>query len=72
MASAFSVCALVENWRVIVPHGPGGNEAHGIDIKDPGWYVQEPEGQLFEGDGKKKTMFPRIAGKFSFCRLPAR
>ena len=39
MASTFSVCALVENWRVIVPHGPGGNEAHGIDIKDPGWYV---------------------------------
>ncbi|CAL8576345.1 hypothetical protein XPA_002232 [Xanthoria parietina] len=37
MASAFSVCALSENWRVIVPHGPGGNEAHGIDVKDPGW-----------------------------------
>ncbi|KAL8742902.1 MAG: hypothetical protein Q9190_004692 [Brigantiaea leucoxantha] len=41
MASAFSVCALVENWRVIVPSGPGGNEAHGIDVKDPGWYVKE-------------------------------
>ncbi|KAI4177172.1 MAG: hypothetical protein LQ343_000654 [Gyalolechia ehrenbergii] len=39
MASAFSVCALVENWRVIVPHGPGGNEAHGINIKDPGWLI---------------------------------
>ncbi|KAL9027018.1 MAG: hypothetical protein Q9196_004404 [Gyalolechia fulgens] len=39
MASAFSVCALVENWRVIVPHGPGGNEAHGIDIKDPEWLI---------------------------------
>ncbi|KAL8683109.1 MAG: hypothetical protein Q9186_000923 [Xanthomendoza sp. 1 TL-2023] len=39
MASAFSVCALAENWRVIVPHGPGGNEANGIDIKDPGWLI---------------------------------
>ncbi|KAL8935435.1 MAG: hypothetical protein Q9216_005427 [Gyalolechia sp. 2 TL-2023] len=39
MASAFSVCALVENWRVIVPHGPGGNEAHGINVKDPGWLI---------------------------------
>ncbi|KAL8996599.1 MAG: hypothetical protein Q9169_003938 [Polycauliona sp. 2 TL-2023] len=37
MASAFSVCALSENWRVIVPDGPGGNEAHGINVKDPGW-----------------------------------
>ena len=36
MASAFSICALVENWKVIVP--PGGNEAHGIDVKDPQWY----------------------------------
>lgn len=35
MASAFSVCALVENWRVVVP--PGGNEAHGMDVKDPKW-----------------------------------
>ncbi|KAL8719967.1 MAG: hypothetical protein Q9225_003115 [Loekoesia sp. 1 TL-2023] len=39
MASAFSVCALVENWRVIVPHGPGGNEAHGYNVKDPGWLI---------------------------------
>ncbi|KAL8928102.1 MAG: hypothetical protein Q9172_001012 [Xanthocarpia lactea] len=43
MASAFSVCALAENWRVIVPNEPGGNEADGIDVKDPGWYVQYPQ-----------------------------
>ncbi|KAL8673931.1 MAG: hypothetical protein Q9168_001678 [Polycauliona sp. 1 TL-2023] len=41
MASAFNVCAIAENWRVIVPHGPGGNEAHGTDVKDPGWYVSQ-------------------------------
>ncbi len=35
MANAFSVCALVENWRVRIP--PGGTEEHGIDIKDPKW-----------------------------------
>ena len=44
MASAFSVCALVENWRVVVP--PGGNEAHGIDVKDPRWYVQNPVSKI--------------------------
>ncbi|KIV80459.1 hypothetical protein PV11_07957 [Exophiala sideris] len=37
MANAFSVCALVENWRVSIP--PGGTEEHGEDIKDPGWLI---------------------------------
>ncbi len=37
MANAFSICALVENWRVSIP--PGGSEEHGIDIKDPQWYI---------------------------------
>lgn len=38
MASAFSVCALVENWKVAIP--PGGDEAHGIDQEDPKWYAR--------------------------------
>ncbi|KAL2440958.1 Outward-rectifier potassium channel TOK1 [Exophiala dermatitidis] len=37
MANAFSVCALVENWRVRIP--AGGTEEHGIDIKDPSWLI---------------------------------
>ncbi|KIW44471.1 uncharacterized protein PV06_02937 [Exophiala oligosperma] len=37
MANAFSICALVENWRVKIP--PGGTEEHGIDIKDPKWLI---------------------------------
>ena len=37
LANAFSICALVENWRVEVP--PGGTEEHGIDIKDPQWLI---------------------------------
>ncbi|KIW15199.1 hypothetical protein PV08_05244 [Exophiala spinifera] len=37
MANAFSICALVENWRVKIP--PGGTEEHGIDIKDPRWLI---------------------------------
>jgi potassium channel subfamily K, other eukaryote len=37
MANAFSICALVENWRVSIP--PGGTEEHGIDITDPRWLV---------------------------------
>ena len=35
MASAFSVCALVENWRVMIP--PGGTESNGVEEKDPKW-----------------------------------
>lgn len=35
MANAFSICALVENWRVDLP--PGATQEHGIDIKDPKW-----------------------------------
>ena len=35
MANAFSICALVENWRVDIPKD--GTEEHGIDIKDPKW-----------------------------------
>lgn len=37
MANAFSICALVENWRVSIP--PGGTEEHGINIKDPKWLI---------------------------------
>ncbi|KPI44668.1 Outward-rectifier potassium channel TOK1 [Cyphellophora attinorum] len=37
MANAFSICALVENWRVYVP--PGGSADHGIDVKDPRWLI---------------------------------
>ncbi|OAP59113.1 hypothetical protein AYL99_06411 [Fonsecaea erecta] len=37
IANAFSICALVENWRVEIP--PGGTEEHGIDIKDPAWLI---------------------------------
>jgi len=40
MANAFSICALVENWRVEIP--PGGTEQHGIDLKDPKWYMPPP------------------------------
>ncbi|KAI9875241.1 MAG: Potassium channel [Pleopsidium flavum] len=37
MASAFSICALVESWRVSIP--PGGTEAHGDAIPDPKWLL---------------------------------
>ena len=35
MANAFSICALVENWRVSIPKD--GTEQHEIDIPDPRW-----------------------------------
>ncbi|KAF1841469.1 potassium channel-like protein [Cucurbitaria berberidis CBS 394.84] len=37
MANAFSICALVEKWRVYIP--PGSDEAHGIKIEDPKWLI---------------------------------
>jgi potassium channel subfamily K len=37
MANAFSLCAIVENWRVSIP--PGGTEEHGIKIRDPRWLI---------------------------------
>ena len=35
MASAFSICALVESWRVVIP--PGKTENTGEGIRDPSW-----------------------------------
>ncbi|KAF2795381.1 potassium channel-like protein [Melanomma pulvis-pyrius CBS 109.77] len=37
MANAFSVCALVEKWRVYIP--PGTDEGHGIKVEDPKWLI---------------------------------
>ncbi|KAL8739110.1 MAG: hypothetical protein Q9181_000221 [Wetmoreana brouardii] len=81
MASAFSVCALVENWRVIVPHGPGGNEAHGYNVKDPGWYVQHRLRQEWtrtlgkEGKGRERASWILRSSAMGeiceFCRLIA-
>lgn len=45
MASAFSVCALVENWREMVPSDR--DEAHGFDVKDPNWYAPRVKTQCF-------------------------
>lgn len=35
VASAFSICALVEKWRVVIP--PGGDIASAYPIPDPDW-----------------------------------
>ena len=43
MASAFNLCALVENWRVSIPDG--GTEGHATDVPDPRWYVMLRTGQ---------------------------
>ncbi|ORY09242.1 potassium channel-like protein [Clohesyomyces aquaticus] len=37
MANAFSICALVQNWRVFIPSGK--DEGHGEAIKDPQWLI---------------------------------
>lgn len=48
MASAFSVCALVENWKVVVPEG--GEEAYGIDQEDPKWYSCPEFASIFQAE----------------------
>ena len=35
MANAFSICALVEKWRVYIP--PGSDEGHAQNVEDPQW-----------------------------------
>ena len=35
VATAFNICALVMDWRVIVD--PSSTESTGIDIRDPDW-----------------------------------
>jgi potassium channel subfamily K len=37
MANAFSICALVETWRVYIP--PGSDEGHGERVTDPKWLI---------------------------------
>lgn len=37
MASTFSICALVKNWRLYVPDGSTEDQA--LDIPDPPWLV---------------------------------
>ncbi|KAF9465687.1 hypothetical protein BDZ94DRAFT_1214030, partial [Collybia nuda] len=37
LANLFSVCALVQTWRVSIP--PGMTEAQGLRIKDPPWLL---------------------------------
>lgn len=37
IANAFSICALVEKWRVYIPLG--GDEGHGSKVEDPKWLV---------------------------------
>lgn len=44
LASAFSICALAEDWRALVP--AGGTEAQEIAIPDPTWYGTSPDSRF--------------------------
>lgn len=37
IANAFSICALVEKWRIYIP--PGTTEDDGSKVEDPAWSV---------------------------------
>ncbi|OJD37454.1 potassium channel [Diplodia corticola] len=37
LANAFSICALVEKWRVYIP--PGMDETVGTPVQDPSWLI---------------------------------
>ncbi|KEF58671.1 uncharacterized protein A1O9_06597 [Exophiala aquamarina CBS 119918] len=64
MANAFSICALVENWRVDIP--PGGTEEHGIDIKDPRWLIAVNAISLVCALTANLSLLLNMAGRVSF------
>ncbi|KAI9819614.1 MAG: Potassium channel [Pycnora praestabilis] len=37
MASAFNICALAQDWRIVVD--PSSSETEGMDISDPRWLI---------------------------------
>ncbi|KAL8868302.1 MAG: hypothetical protein Q9174_005080 [Haloplaca sp. 1 TL-2023] len=66
MASAFSVCALDENWRVIVPDGPGANEAHAFNVEDPSWLIIINSISLFLALVANLALLLNMARRLSF------
>ncbi len=65
MASAFSVCALVVNWRVVIP--PGGNEGErGTNVRDPRWLIAVNAVSLVLALAANMALLLNMARRLSF------
>ena len=65
IASAFSLCAVVANWRVVIP--PGGNEGErGTNIKDPPWLIAVNSVSLVLAVAANMSLLLNMARRLSF------
>ncbi|MCJ1379547.1 Potassium channel [Xylographa soralifera] len=64
LATAFNICALVMDWRVIVD--PSSTESTGIDIRDPDWLDAINAISLFTSVAANLMLLAHITGRVSF------
>ncbi|KAF2709660.1 voltage-gated potassium channel [Pleomassaria siparia CBS 279.74] len=65
MANAFSVCALVEKWRVYIP--PGGDEDDGLTVEDPKWLIAINTVSLVFALAANMSLLLNMAQRLSFA-----
>jgi potassium channel subfamily K len=65
MANAFSICALVETWRVYIP--PGSDEGHGERIEDPKWLIAVNSISLVFALAANLSLLLNMARRLSFA-----
>lgn len=65
MANAFSICALVETWRV--EFSPGSDEGHGERIKDPKWLIAVNSISLVFALAANMSLLLNMARRVSFA-----
>jgi potassium channel subfamily K len=65
MANAFSICALVETWRVYIP--PGSDEGHGERVEDPKWLIAVNSISLVLALTANMSLLLNMARRLSFA-----
>jgi potassium channel subfamily K len=65
MANAFSICALVESWRVYIP--PGSDEGHGERVEDPEWLIAVNSISLVFALAANMSLLLNMARRLSFA-----
>lgn len=65
MANAFSICALVETWRVYIPSGK--DEGHGERIEDPKWLIAVNSISLLFALTANMSLLLNMARRVSFA-----
>ncbi|KAF2741329.1 potassium channel-like protein [Polyplosphaeria fusca] len=65
IANAFSICALVEKWRVYIP--PGADEGHGQKIEDPAWLIAINSISLVFALAANMALLLNMARRLSFA-----